>query len=47
MRVRRNVGRRGWMGWTTWIQKETLMRENWKFGRKKFASYELQKFMDH
>ena len=27
--------RRGCLGWTRWIQKETLMRENWKFGRRR------------
>ena len=26
-------GRRGCIGWTRWMQKETLRRENWKFGR--------------
>ena len=26
--------RRGRMVWTRWIQKETLRRENWKFGRR-------------
>ena len=27
--------RRGRMVWTRWIQKETLRRENWKFGRRR------------
>ena len=26
---------RGSMGWTRCIQKETLRRENWKFGRRR------------
>ena len=31
----RTRGRRGCIGWTRWIQKETLWRENWKFGRRR------------
>ena len=37
------VVRNGWQesmhGWTRWTQKETLRRENWKFGRRRDSSW--------
>ena len=29
------MGRKGHVGWTRWIQNETLRRENWNFGRRR------------
>ena len=38
MGVQRNGGSRASMGWTRWIQKETLKSENCKFGSRRHWS---------
>ena len=36
------------MGWTRWIQKETLRRENWKFWRRDWVGWSLTRIeKDH